>query len=228
MPNELADVKGNAEGLLYTCDKSLEEYGHVLPEHVRRWLLQAMDSLRSAVATTDIDRIRERIRAVESLAEMLAAALYAAPEAGSPERSGDVPPLPTATPPELQAIFGYLMRSARELIGANGAVWPIAAVIDPELGLAAFIVIDESPEARLALDVLQERLDAAWARGEYSAAGTLVQIDPIDESSSDAVLVQLEHEDGTSLAVLVAFTMRDGALEWGAVTVRVGATIELR
>jgi molecular chaperone DnaK len=74
---ELADVKGNAEGLIYTAEKSLEEYGHVLsPEDVND--IQAyLTELKAQLEGQNVEAIRESIKKLEAASHKMAEAMYA-------------------------------------------------------------------------------------------------------------------------------------------------------
>src|SRR5262249_18973635 len=53
LKRELADAKGNAEGLIYTTEKSLEEYGHVLSEEDANDIRAYLTDLK-AILETDV------------------------------------------------------------------------------------------------------------------------------------------------------------------------------
>jgi hypothetical protein len=96
----------------------------------------------------------------------------------------------------------------------------LGAVVDRELGVCAFVAVDESLQVSSTLSVVRARLEAAWMRGEYVAAGTLEQSAPIGKSSSEALLVRLKDRAGNAFRVHAAFDVADGVIEWGAVTHR--------
>jgi molecular chaperone DnaK len=77
LKRELADVKGNAEGLIYTTEKSLEEYGHVLSEvdanDIRAYLVE----LKGMLDGSDVEMIRESIKKLEAASHKMAEAMYA-------------------------------------------------------------------------------------------------------------------------------------------------------
>jgi molecular chaperone DnaK len=77
LKRELADVKGNAEGLIYTTEKSLEEYGHVLSEvdanDIRAYLVE----LKGQIEGDDVEVIRESIKKLEAASHKMAEAMYA-------------------------------------------------------------------------------------------------------------------------------------------------------
>lgn len=74
---ELADVIQNAEGLLYTTEKALEEYGHVLEETDQVEIREFVTELKGLLESSDVEAIRESIRKLESVSHKIAEAMYA-------------------------------------------------------------------------------------------------------------------------------------------------------
>ncbi len=73
---ELADVRGNAEGLIYTSEKSLEEYGHVLSDQNRNDISAFLTELKSVVEGNDVNAIKEAIKRLEAASHKMAEAMY--------------------------------------------------------------------------------------------------------------------------------------------------------
>jgi len=74
---ELADIRNNAEGLIYTTEKSLEEYAHVVtPQDVTE--IQAdVENLKGLMKQDDPAKLREALQRLESSAYRIADAIYA-------------------------------------------------------------------------------------------------------------------------------------------------------
>ncbi|MGZ6097583.1 MAG: molecular chaperone DnaK [Myxococcaceae bacterium] len=74
---ELADVRNNADGLIYTTEKSLEEYGHVLtPKDVGE--IQAdLENLKQIMKQDDPAKLKEALQRLEGSAYRIADAIYA-------------------------------------------------------------------------------------------------------------------------------------------------------
>ena len=77
LKRELADVKGNAEGLIYTTEKSLEEYGHVLSELDANDIKAYLSELKGQLEGSDVEAIRESIKKLEAASHKMAEAMYA-------------------------------------------------------------------------------------------------------------------------------------------------------
>jgi len=74
---ELADIRNNAEGLIYTTEKSLEEYAHVVtPKDVTE--IQAdVENLKGLMKQDDPEKLKEALQRLESSAYRIADAIYA-------------------------------------------------------------------------------------------------------------------------------------------------------
>jgi molecular chaperone DnaK len=73
----LADVRGNAEGLIYTTEKSIEEYGHVLDEEDREDIATYLAELKELLEGSDPDAIKESIQKLEAVSHKFAEAMVA-------------------------------------------------------------------------------------------------------------------------------------------------------
>ena len=74
---EMAELRNNAEGLIYTTEKSLEEYAHVVtPKDVAE--IQAdMENLKGLLKQEDPGKLKEALQRLESSAYRIADAIYA-------------------------------------------------------------------------------------------------------------------------------------------------------
>ncbi|HET7754483.1 MAG TPA: molecular chaperone DnaK, partial [Anaeromyxobacteraceae bacterium] len=74
---ELADIRNNAEGLIYTTEKSLEEYASMLkPEDVVE-IRADVEQLRQVLAAGEVPKIKEALTRLEGSAYRIADAIYA-------------------------------------------------------------------------------------------------------------------------------------------------------
>jgi molecular chaperone DnaK len=74
---ELAEVRNNAEGLIYTTEKSLEEYASALtPEDVAE-IKADVDALKALLSGSDPGQIKEALTRLEGSAYRIADAIYA-------------------------------------------------------------------------------------------------------------------------------------------------------
>ena len=73
---ELADLNNNAEGLMYTTEKSLEEYANILTEKERQEIKVDLENLKAILRTNDPEKIKEAIQRLEGSAYRIADAIY--------------------------------------------------------------------------------------------------------------------------------------------------------
>jgi molecular chaperone DnaK len=73
---ELAELHNNAEGLIYTTEKSLEEYATLLPDKDKNEIKSDLENLKKHLATNDPTRMRDAIKQLEGSAYRIADAIY--------------------------------------------------------------------------------------------------------------------------------------------------------
>ncbi|MBL8939773.1 MAG: Hsp70 family protein, partial [Archangium sp.] len=83
---ELADLKNNADGLIYTTERSLEEYATMLKEKDRDEIRVDLENLKKQLTTADPEKIRAGIKQLEGSAYRIADAIYAAESGGTEEK----------------------------------------------------------------------------------------------------------------------------------------------
>jgi molecular chaperone DnaK len=74
---ELADLRNNAEGLIYTTEKSLEEYSHVVTPNDVSEIQADMENLKGLMKQEDPAKLKEALQRLESSAYRIADAIYA-------------------------------------------------------------------------------------------------------------------------------------------------------
>jgi len=74
---ELADVRNNADGLIYTTEKSLEEYGHVLTPSDVGEIQADLENLKQVMKQDDPAKLKEALQRLEGSAYRIADAIYA-------------------------------------------------------------------------------------------------------------------------------------------------------
>jgi molecular chaperone DnaK len=74
---DLADVRGNAEGLIYTTESSLTEYGHVLSDQDQADIRTYLEELRAIVLGSDLETMRAAVKRLEAASHKMAEAMYA-------------------------------------------------------------------------------------------------------------------------------------------------------
>jgi molecular chaperone DnaK len=73
---ELADVKNNADGLIYTTEKALEEYATLLPKKDIDDIRADLEALKGVVGSEELPKIKAAVQRLEGSAYRIADALY--------------------------------------------------------------------------------------------------------------------------------------------------------
>ncbi|HZZ86386.1 MAG TPA: molecular chaperone DnaK [Anaeromyxobacteraceae bacterium] len=79
---ELADARNNAEGLIYTTEKSMEEYASVLKPNDLAEIKADLEALRAVLGSEDPGKIKEALTRLEGSAYRIADAIYASTSGG--------------------------------------------------------------------------------------------------------------------------------------------------
>jgi len=75
---ELAESRNNAQALLYTSEKALAEYGHLLEQLDRQVIAGDIEALKLAIESGTVDLIRELCKKLESSVYRIADKIYGA------------------------------------------------------------------------------------------------------------------------------------------------------
>jgi molecular chaperone DnaK len=78
----LADARNKAEGLLYSSERALAEFGDLLPEDLRNQLFEDLDHCRQILATDDLAAVEEAVARLEVSAQSIGESIYASAGGG--------------------------------------------------------------------------------------------------------------------------------------------------
>jgi molecular chaperone DnaK len=81
---EAADLKLQLESLVYTTDRSLAEYGHVIGQMERDAIVAEVAAAKHLAASTNVEELRQALGRLEQVAQKIGEAMYAQAE-GSKE-----------------------------------------------------------------------------------------------------------------------------------------------
>jgi molecular chaperone DnaK len=70
------DLKNQAEGLIYTTKKSLEEFGNRLEEADRKLIADRLKVAEELAEGTDVDKLKKAVDQLSEAAHKLAEAVY--------------------------------------------------------------------------------------------------------------------------------------------------------
>ncbi len=79
----LAEARNKAEGLLYSSEKAMAEFGALLPDDEREFLIQELAECREGVQGDDLAYVQETVERLEVSAQRIGEAIYAAADTGS-------------------------------------------------------------------------------------------------------------------------------------------------
>jgi molecular chaperone DnaK len=83
---QLVEARNKGEGLLYSSEKAMEEFGGLLPDAEREFLVVELAQCRAALAGDDLAEVQDSVARLEVSAQRIGEAIYAAAE---PAPSGD-------------------------------------------------------------------------------------------------------------------------------------------
>jgi hypothetical protein len=119
-----------------------------------------------------------------------------------------------------EEILDVVLPAAESLIAKQGEFFPFGATMDRSGAIAmagGYLGIEDSPAAEM-IALLKEGFHAQALTGEYRvtalAYAVTVQL-PGASSKSDAVAVNIDHEEGDSVIVCFPYTVSDGVVTLG-------------
>jgi molecular chaperone DnaK len=83
---EVAEVKLTLESLLYTTERALAEYGHVLAQADRDAIQSEMSAAKDIIESENLDELRMMQGRVETVAQKIGEAMYAQAAAGGDDK----------------------------------------------------------------------------------------------------------------------------------------------
>jgi molecular chaperone DnaK len=80
---QLVEARNKGEGLLYSSDKAMEEFGALLPDADREELIAELADCRAALAQDDLATVTDALARLEVSAQRIGEAIYAAADPGA-------------------------------------------------------------------------------------------------------------------------------------------------
>ncbi|HEX7974890.1 MAG TPA: site-specific integrase [Anaerolineales bacterium] len=78
---QLVEARNKGEGLLYSSEKAMEEFGGLLPDSEREFLVVELTECRAALAGDDLMLVQDAVARLEVSAQRIGEAIYAAADA---------------------------------------------------------------------------------------------------------------------------------------------------
>jgi molecular chaperone DnaK len=84
----LAEARNKGEGLLYSSEKAMEEFGALLPDDEREFLAAELAECRAALEGDDLAYVQDAVARLEVSAQRIGEAIYSAADSGSSSGGG--------------------------------------------------------------------------------------------------------------------------------------------
>jgi len=81
----LAEARNKADGLFYSSEKALAEFGGLIAEDERQFLAQELADCKAALEIDDVATVQDAVARLEVSAQRIGEAIYAAAEAPAEE-----------------------------------------------------------------------------------------------------------------------------------------------
>jgi molecular chaperone DnaK len=78
----LVEAKNKGEGLMYSSEKAMEEFGALLPDEERDFLVTELAECKAALETDDLASVQDAVARLEVSAQRIGEAIYAAADTG--------------------------------------------------------------------------------------------------------------------------------------------------
>src|SRR5205823_1477356 len=85
---ELVEAKNQADALVHTTERTLQEAGDKVPDSERAPVQSAIQALKDVMGTDDVEQIKSKTEALAQVAMKLGEAMYKAQQAGGGEAAG--------------------------------------------------------------------------------------------------------------------------------------------
>src|SRR5690606_37776498 len=76
----LAEARNKGEGLLYSSERAMEEFGRLLPDEEREYLLPELAECKAALEAEDLGYVQDTVARLEDAGQRIGDAIYAAAE----------------------------------------------------------------------------------------------------------------------------------------------------
>jgi molecular chaperone DnaK len=84
----LVEARNKAEGLFYSSDKAMAEFGQMIPPEEREFLANELAECRAALESEDLPIVEDAVARLEVAAQRIGEAIYAAADIGSSGSEG--------------------------------------------------------------------------------------------------------------------------------------------
>lgn len=123
---------------------------------------------------------------------------------------------------ESEELLNVVLPFAEELLAKYGEFFPFGAAMNPLGGIShvAGYTGSERPPSSDVIDLLRSAFRLSGRSGEYRATALAYDVrvrapDSDSDAKSDAVAIELDHQDSYSVVVYFPYTLPEGVVEFG-------------
>ncbi|MEI8592670.1 hypothetical protein [Photobacterium sp. Hal280] len=127
---------------------------------------------------------------------------------------------------ESQELMDAVLPLAERLLSEYGEFFPYGGAMTPEgkiISVAAYGG-DEHPASSEVIDMLHKAFHTAAKNKEYKATALVydVRVQLANGKPSDALAIELDHESGYSIVVMLPYILSNGQLQYGEISAQAG------
>ncbi|WP_337879447.1 hypothetical protein [Rheinheimera sp.] len=127
---------------------------------------------------------------------------------------------------ESQELMDAVLPLAEKLLSEHGEFFPYGGAMTSEGKIVSVAAYDgdEHPPSSAVIDMLHKAFHTAAKNKEYKATALVydVRVQLANGEPSDALAIELDHESGYSVVVLLPYTLNDGQLQYGEISAQAG------
>ena len=127
---------------------------------------------------------------------------------------------------ESQELMDAVLPLAEKLLTEHGEFFPYGGAMTHEGKITSVAAYDgeEHPPSTEVIDLLHKAFQNAAMNKEYKATALVydVRVQLSNGDPSDALAVELDHESGYSIVVLLPYALNDGQLHYGEISAQEG------
>lgn len=127
---------------------------------------------------------------------------------------------------ESQELMDAVLPLAEKLLTEHGEFFPYGGAMTPEGQIVSVAAYDgdEHPPSSEVIEMLHKAFHMAAKNKEYKATALVydVKVQLANGEPSDALAIELDHESGYSIVVLLPYALSDGQLQYGEISAQAG------
>lgn len=127
---------------------------------------------------------------------------------------------------ESQELMDAVLPLAEKLLSEHGEFFPYGGAMTPDGKIVSVAAYDgdEHPPSSEVISMFHKAFYTAAKNKEYKATALVydVRVQLANGQPSDALTIELDHESGYSIVVLLPYTLSNGQLQYGEISAQAG------